>query len=82
MATIIASVQKTGRAVVVHEAPRTLGFGAEIVARLNEEALLSLEAPIRRVTGYDVPVPLSARESAYLPTAERILQAIEETMRF
>jgi pyruvate/2-oxoglutarate/acetoin dehydrogenase E1 component len=82
MATIIASVQKTGRAVVVHEAPRTLGFGAEIVARINEEALLSLEAPIRRVTGYDVPVPLFARESAYLPNEVRILQAIEETIRF
>jgi pyruvate dehydrogenase E1 component beta subunit len=66
----------------VHEAPRTLGFGAEIVARINEEALLSLEAPIRRVTGYDVPVPLSARESAYLPNEARILQAIEETIHF
>jgi pyruvate/2-oxoglutarate/acetoin dehydrogenase E1 component len=82
MATVIASVQKTGRAVVVHEAPRTLGFGAEIVAQINEEALLSLEAPIRRVTGYDVPVPLYARESAYLPNETRILQAIEETIHF
>jgi pyruvate/2-oxoglutarate/acetoin dehydrogenase E1 component len=75
-------VQKTGRAVVVHEAPRTLGLGAEIIARVNDEALLSLEAPIRRVTGYDVPYPLYAREGAYLPTEERILQAIEETIRF
>lgn len=82
METVIASVQKTGRMVVVHEAPRTLGFGAEIAARVNEEALLYLEAPIRRVTGYDVPVPLFARETAYLPDEERILQAIEETMRF
>jgi pyruvate/2-oxoglutarate/acetoin dehydrogenase E1 component len=82
MATILTSVQKTGRAVVVHEAPRTLGLGAEIIARVNDEALLSLEAPIRRVTGYDVPYPLYAREGAYLPTEERILQAIEETIRF
>jgi pyruvate dehydrogenase E1 component beta subunit len=82
MSTVIASVQKTGRAVVVHEAPRTLGFGAEIVARINEEALLSLEAPIRRVTGFDVPVPLYTRESAYLPNEARILQAIEETIHF
>lgn len=82
MATVITSVQKTGRVVVVHEAPRTLGFGAEIIARINEEALLYLEAPIRRVTGYDVPFPLYAREGAYLPNEERILQAIEETIRF
>jgi pyruvate/2-oxoglutarate/acetoin dehydrogenase E1 component len=82
METIIASVQKTGRMVVVHEAQRTLGFGAEIVARINEEALLYLEAPMRRVTGYDVPFPLYAREPAYLPNEERILQAIEETIRF
>jgi pyruvate dehydrogenase E1 component beta subunit len=82
MATVLASVQKTGRVVVVHEAPRTLGFGAELIARINEQALLSLEAPIRRVTGYDVPVPLYARETAYLPDEERILQAIEETLHF
>jgi pyruvate dehydrogenase E1 component subunit beta len=82
MPTIIASVQKTGRAVVVHEAPRTLGLGAEIIARINEEALLSLEAPIRRVTGYDVPYPLFGRETAYLPNEERIVRAIEETIHF
>jgi pyruvate dehydrogenase E1 component beta subunit len=82
LTTVIASVQKTGRAVVVHEAPRTLGFGAEIVARINEEALLYLEAPISRVTGYDVPYPLYAREAAYLPDAKRIVDAIEETLRF
>ena len=82
METVITSVQKTGRAVVVHEAQRTLGFGAEIVARINEEALLCLEAPIRRVTGYDVPYPLYARETAYLPSEDRILEAIEDTIRF
>jgi pyruvate/2-oxoglutarate/acetoin dehydrogenase E1 component len=82
MQTIITSVQKTGRAVVVHEAPRTLGFGAEIIARINEEALLYLEAPVRRVTGYDVPYPLYGREMAYLPSEERILRAIEDTIHF
>jgi pyruvate dehydrogenase E1 component beta subunit len=75
-------VQKTGRAVIVHEAPRTLGFGAEIIARINEEALLSLQAPVRRVTGFDVPYPWYAREAVYLPDEERILHAIEETIRF
>jgi pyruvate dehydrogenase E1 component beta subunit len=79
---IIASVQKTGRAVVVHEAPRTLGLGAEIIARINEQALLYLEAPVHRVTGYDVPYPLFARETAYLPNEERIVHAIEETIHF
>jgi pyruvate dehydrogenase E1 component beta subunit len=82
MATVITSVQKTGRAVIVHEAPRTLGFGAEIIARINEEALLSLQAPVRRVTGFDVPYPWYAREAVYLPDEERILHAIEETIRF
>jgi len=82
MATVITSVRKTGRAVIVHEAPRTLGFGAEIIARINEEALLSLQAPVRRVTGFDVPYPWYAREAAYLPDEARILQAIEETIRF
>ena len=82
MPTVLASVEKTGRAVVVHEAPRTLGFGAEISARINEEALLNLEAPIRRVTGYDVPYPLYSRETSYLPNEERIVRAIEETIHF
>jgi pyruvate dehydrogenase E1 component beta subunit len=82
MQTVVTSVRKTGRAVVVHEAPRTLGFGAEIVARINEEALLSLEAPIRRVTGFDVPYPLFGREAAYLPNEDRILRAIQETVHF
>jgi pyruvate dehydrogenase E1 component beta subunit len=82
LGTVITSVRKTGRAVVVHEAPRTLGFGAEIVARINEEALLSLEAPVIRVTGYDVPYPLYAREAAYLPDEARIVDAIEQAIRF
>lgn len=80
--TIVGSVKKTGRLVVVHEAPRTLGLGAEIVARVTEDAFLRLEAPPRRVTGYDVHPPLLAREQAYLPDAGRILRAARETLAF
>ncbi len=75
--TVLESVRKTGRCVVVHEAPRTGGFGGEIAARIADEAVWHLEAPVERVTGYDVPVPLPAREGAYRPGAERIRAAIE-----
>ncbi|XVH33735.1 alpha-ketoacid dehydrogenase subunit beta (plasmid) [Haloferacaceae archaeon DSL9] len=80
--TIVSSVKKTGRCVVVHEAPRTAGMGAEIVARINDEAFVYLEAPVGRVTGYDVPQPLFAREEAYLPDAERIRAAIRNAVAF
>lgn len=80
--TIVGSVEKTGRAVVVHEAHRTLGLGAEITARLVEEAFLRLEAPVRRVTGFDVVVPLFAREQDYLPDVHRIARAARETLEF
>lgn len=79
---IIDSVKKTGRAVIVHEEPRTLGLGAEIIARINEKAFLSLEAPVRRVTGYDVPVPLPKLEDYYLPDAEKVANAIKEVAAF
>jgi pyruvate dehydrogenase E1 component beta subunit len=79
---IINSVKKTGRAVIVHEEPRTLGPGSEIIARINEKAFLSLEAPVKRVTGYDVPVPLPKLEDYYLPDAERVMNAIKETASF
>lgn len=79
---IIDSVKKTGRCVVVHEEPRTLGPGAEIIARINEKAFLYLEAPVKRVTGYDVPVPLPKLEDYYLPDAERVANAIKETAGF
>ena len=79
---IIESVRKTGRAVVVHEAPRTGGFGGEIVARINEEALLDLEAPVERVTGFDTPIPLPRLENYYLPNAERIVRAGLKVMEF
>ncbi|MCX9012834.1 MAG: alpha-ketoacid dehydrogenase subunit beta [Candidatus Methanoperedens sp.] len=79
---IIESVKKTGRAVVVHEEPRTLGPGAEVVARINEKAFFYLEAPVKRLTGYDVPVPLPKLEDYYLPDAERVAGAIKEVMAF
>ncbi|HZR45183.1 MAG TPA: alpha-ketoacid dehydrogenase subunit beta, partial [Candidatus Manganitrophaceae bacterium] len=76
-ATILRSVEKTGRAVIVHEAPKTCGLGAEIAAQLCEEALLSLEAPIVRVAGFDTPIPLPKTEKYYLPDVDQILGAIE-----
>jgi pyruvate dehydrogenase E1 component beta subunit len=74
------SVRKTGRGVVVHEAHRSFGPGAEIIARINEKSFWYLEAPIKRVTGFDVIVPLFAREQAYLPNEHRILSAARETL--
>lgn len=79
---IFESVKKTGRAVIVHEAPRTCGVGAEIAARLSEEVIDSLEAPIKRVAGYDVPYPFYALEHAYLPNVDRIVQAVMEIVYF
>ena len=79
--TIIASVKKTGRVVVVHEAPKTCGFGGEIVALINEKAFLNLEAPPVRVTGFDTPFPYTL-EMEYLPLAHRILPALLETARY
>lgn len=76
------SVRKTGRAVIVHEAPRHCGVGAEIVARIVEESLMYLEAPIRRVTGFDTIIPYFTNERTYLPDAARVVQATLETVRF
>lgn len=79
---INASVRKTGRAVVVHEAPRHCGVGAEIVARIVEDSLLYLEAPIQRVTGFDTVIPFFANERTYLPDAGRIVRAAVDVVRF
>jgi pyruvate dehydrogenase E1 component beta subunit len=79
--TIVASVEKTGRVVVVHEAPKTCGFGAELVALVNEKAFVHLEAPPARVCGFDTPFPFSL-EMDYLPLARRILPAVLHTARF
>jgi len=79
---IIQSVQKTGRVVIAHEAQRTLGLASEIIARIQEEALLSLKAPIERVTGYDIIVPLPKLEDYYFVDEKRIAAAIEKVMNF
>jgi pyruvate dehydrogenase E1 component beta subunit len=80
--TIITSIRKTGRGVVVHEAPKTCGLGAEIIALINEKAFLSLQAPIERVTGFDIPVPLMKTEHYYLPNPKRIVAAVKKVMSF
>jgi pyruvate dehydrogenase E1 component beta subunit len=79
---ITDSFKKTGRAVVVHEAPKTGGLGAEIAATIGEEALLYQEAPVKRVTGFDTPFPLYALEDYYMPEAARIEDGIRETVEF
>jgi len=78
--TLTESVERTGRAVVVHEAPRTGGFGAEVVALLQEHCLLALRAPIRRVTGWDTVFPLKRSEHHYLPSPERIAATARQTL--
>ena len=79
--TIINSVQKTGRCIISHEAPKTAGFAAEISASIQEECFLQLEAPIVRVCGYDTPFPL-VFEKFYVPDALKNLEAIKETVGF
>jgi pyruvate dehydrogenase E1 component beta subunit len=68
--------------VIVHEAPKTCGFGAELSATIAEEAILYLKSPILRVTGYDVVIPLPKLEDYYLPSVERVRKSIEEVMRY
>ncbi len=80
--TLIQSVKKTGRAVVVHEAPRTLGMGAELSAIITEQAFLSLKAPVTRVTGYDVQMPYFQLENFYIPDVSRVTQAILNTVHY
>lgn len=78
--TIVGSVEKTGRAVVVTEAPRTGGFASEIVAVIQEQALFSLEAPVQRVTGWDTVFPLKRGEGLYLPSVDRVTRAVRATL--
>jgi pyruvate dehydrogenase E1 component beta subunit len=82
MGTVITSIKKTGRGVIVHEAPKTCGLAAEIIGFINEKALFSLQAPIERVTGFDVPVPLMKSEHYYLPNSKRIMMAVRKVMSF
>ncbi|MDP6642269.1 MAG: alpha-ketoacid dehydrogenase subunit beta [Candidatus Nanoarchaeia archaeon] len=79
---ILNSVSRTGRCIIVHEAPKTLGLASEIIALINEKELLSLEAPIQRVTGYDIVVPLPKLEKYYMPNIDRIKKAIDKVMSF
>jgi 2-oxoisovalerate dehydrogenase E1 component beta subunit len=80
--TILASVAKTGRCIIIHEAARTAGFGAEIAANLAESGLLTLLAPVVRVTGYDSVVPLAKLEYQWMPNQARILNAVRQTLQF
>lgn len=80
--TIVESFKRTGRAAVVNEAPKTAGIAAEITATLQEEALLYQEAPVERITGFDVPYPLAALEDYYLPEPARIADGIKEAVEF
>jgi len=82
MDTIIASVKKTGRIVIIHEAPKHAGIGGEIAANIAERALLDLQAPIARVTGYDTVMPYFRLENHYLPNTQDIINSVNETMEF
>lgn len=79
-AGLVEAIEKTGRCVVVHESQATAGFGAEVIALIQEQAFYSLEAPMRRVTAPDVPYPMPGIEDHFIPSAERVATAIEETM--
>ena len=78
---VLESVRKTGRVIVIHEAPKTCGFGAELAATISEKALLHLESPVYRVTGFDTPFPY-ALEEEYLPSPSRILRAAQDSLAF
>ena len=80
--TFVESVKKTGRAIIVHEAPKSFGTGAEIISVINEKAFLYLEAPPTRVTGFDTIFPLPRGEKHYIPSPERIAKTIEDVVKF
>jgi 2-oxoisovalerate dehydrogenase E1 component beta subunit len=80
--SIVASVERTGRAIVVHEAAQTLGMGAEIAARIQERAFYHLEAPVLRATGYDTPYPPAKLEEFWLPDVDRILDMVERSLSY
>lgn len=78
--TILGSVEKTGRLVIVHEAPRNCGVGAEVAATVAEKAIYSLQAPVERITGYDTPMPLFKLEHDYMPSVERVIKGIRRVL--
>jgi pyruvate dehydrogenase E1 component beta subunit len=82
MQPVYESARRTGRVVVVHEAPSNLGLGSEIAARVTEQCFYSLEAPVLRVTGFDTPYPAARVEDEYLPDLDRVLDAVDRTFGF
>ncbi|MFB6193078.1 MAG: alpha-ketoacid dehydrogenase subunit beta [Candidatus Nanohaloarchaea archaeon] len=80
--TVYESVEKTGRAMVLHEAPESAGFGAEVASRIQENEILKMEAPVERVTGPDVPYPLYTLEDFYMPNKERAVKGLERVLNF
>lgn len=80
--TILASVEKTGRCVIIHEAARTCGVGADISAQIAERGLMFLKAPVQRITGYDTVVPYARMEKFYLPNEQQIIEAVQQTLEF
>jgi pyruvate dehydrogenase E1 component beta subunit len=79
---VIASVRRTGRLISVHEAPVNLGMGAEVSARVTEKCFYSLEAPVLRVGGFDMPYPPSRLEDEYLPDLDRVLDAVDRSLAY
>ena len=82
VATVLTSIEKTGRCVIVHEAPLSSGFGAEVAARIADEGLMNLLAPVERVTGWDTIMPLSRLEAHYMPSTARILASVRRVMEY
>jgi pyruvate dehydrogenase E1 component beta subunit len=82
MAVINGSVQKTGRAIVVQEAPMNCSLGSEVAARITEQCFYSLEAPVLRVGGFDMPYPASRLEDEYLPDLDRVLDAVDRSLAY
>jgi 2-oxoisovalerate dehydrogenase E1 component beta subunit len=82
MAVVYESVQKTGRVVTVHEAQLNLGLGAELAARITEQCFYSLEAPVLRVGGFDIPYPPSRVEEEYLPDLDRVLDMVDRSLAY
>ena len=82
MGVVARSAQKTGRVVTVHEAPLNLGLGAELAARISEQCFYSLEAPVLRVGGFDLPYPPSRVEEEYLPDLDRVLDAVDRALAY
>ena len=82
MTTVLESVNRTGRLIVMHEAHQSFGIGSEIATRVQERAFYSLEAPVLRVTGYDTPYPPSRLEDDWLPTVDRLLDAVDRSLEY